>query len=289
MRALLSVAVAWGGALQPLNSQVVPDLPPPGEELYEFELLDGSEFVARVLEVGASSIVLITPGGTRIEVDTAQIRAFRLAEGRLVEGEFWGADPNPTRLFFTSTGRTLQEGEAYVGTYLFVMPFVAVGVTDRLTLSVGAPVVVGSLEPFYFAPKLQVASTEAAALSLGSLFVVWDGDGGPETVGVAYGVGTFGSLDHALTLGLGFGFAGSDFSSQPVAMIGGETRVGRRTKLVTENYFLPGETGVVYSGGLRFMGSRFATDVGAAGFVGGGEGGCCLPLLNFSYSFGRSR
>ena len=69
-------------------------------------------------------------------------------------------------------------------------------------------------------------------------------------------------------------------------MIGGETRTGRRIKLITENYFLPGEDGLLFSVGLRFIGERFSTDLGVAGFVGGGGGGCCLPLIDFSYALG---
>ena len=70
-------------------------------------------------------------------------------------------------------------------------------------------------------------------------------------------------------------------------MFGEETRVGRRTKLLTENYFLPGETGLVFSGGFRCLGERFSADVGVMGAAGDGELGCCLPLVNVSYAVGR--
>ncbi len=269
----------------PLAAQQVPEIPAPGEALYEFFLADGSQIVARVGEVGDSMVILFTPGGTRLEVDLSQIREIRPAAGRLVNGEFWREDANKSRLFFTATGRSLAAGEAYAGTYLIMLPFVAVGVTDRFTLAAGAPVLFGEFEPFYVAPKLQVLHSPRADISIGSLIFFYD----DENVGIAYGVGTFGDADRALTLGLGFGFSGADFSSQPVAMIGGEARVGRRTKLVTENYFLPGETGVVLSGGLRFIGQRFSTDVGVAGAVVEDVGWCCAPIVNFSYAFGRGR
>lgn len=272
-------------SVAPLAAQEVREIPAPGEALYEFLLADGSLFVARVAEVEGSTVILFTPGGTRLEVDLSQIREIRPAAGRLVNGEFWREDPNNSRLFFTATGRSLATGEAYVGTYLIMLPFVAVGVTDRFTLAAGAPVLFGEFEPFYVAPKLQVLHSPWADISIGSLIFFFD----DENVGIAYGVGTFGDADRALTLGLGFGFSGADFSSQPVAMIGGEARVGRRTKLVTENYFLPGETGVVLSGGLRFIGQRFSTDVGVVGAVAEDGGGCCVPIINFSYAFGRGR
>jgi uncharacterized protein (UPF0254 family) len=72
-------------------------------------------------------------------------------------------------------------------------------------------------------------------------------------------------------------------------MIGGETRVSRRVKLMTENYFLPGETGLVFSGGMRIIGERFSTDLGVVGTAGAGGGTCCIPIVNLSYSFGLAR
>ncbi|MEE2897856.1 MAG: hypothetical protein VX815_05250, partial [Gemmatimonadota bacterium] len=98
----------------------------PGEALYEIQLADGSVLFARVAEVEDETIVLVTLGGARIEVERSQIRGVRLAEGRVVEGEFWREDPNLSRLFFTATGRALEKGEAYLGTYLIVLPFFAV-------------------------------------------------------------------------------------------------------------------------------------------------------------------
>ncbi len=254
----------------------------PGEALYEIQLADGSVLFARVAEVEAETIVLVTLGGARIEVERSQIRGAHPAEGRVVEGEFWREDPNLSRLFFTATGRTLEKGEAYLGTYLIVLPFFAVGVTDRFTIAAGAPLTLGEVKPFYVAPKLQVFRASKAEISVGTLVFFADDD----QVGIVYGVGTFGTDDRALTAGFGFGFAGDDFSSEPVAMIGGETRVSRRIKLITENYFLPGETGVLLSGGVRILGERFSTDLALAGFLEESGGVCCVPLINFSYAFG---
>ncbi len=268
----------------PAIAQVEVEALTPGEDLYEVRLTDGSVLFARVTAVEDETIVLVTLVGVRIEVQRSDIRMARPAEGRVVEGEFWREDPNSSRLFFTATGRTLQKGEAYVGTYIIVLPFFAVGVTDRITLAGGAPVLFGELEPFYVAPKVQLFSTARAAISVGTLALFFD----DEIVGINYGVGTFGTPDHALTVGLGFGFSGEEFSNQPVAMIGGETRASRRIKLVTENYFLPGEDALLFSVGLRFIGERFSTDLGIAGFAGS-DSGCCIPLINFSYAFGRSR
>ena len=266
-------------------SQEVKEIPPPGEALYEIALTDGSTLYARITAVEGDQVVLTTMGGTRVEVTRGQIREIRPADGRVVRGEFWVADPNVSRLFFTSTGRSLPAGQGYVGTYLIVLPFVAMGITDRFTLGAGAPVLLGEFEPFYLAPKIQLVRSSSTALSVGTLVFFFN----DENVGIAYGVGTFGNPDHAFTAGLGWGYSGADFTSEPVALLGGETRVSRRLKLITENYILPDAVGVIFSGGLRFIGTRFATDVAVAGVATGDEAGCCVPLVNFSYTFGRRR
>lgn len=281
---LLMGLLAIATPTTPLAAQVEVEALTPGEDLYEIRLTDGSVLFARITAVEGETIGLVTLAGVRIEVERSQIRVARRADGRVVEGEFWRDDPNSSHLFFTATGRTLRKGEAYIGTYIIVLPFVAVGLTDRITVAAGAPVLFGQFEPFYVAPKVQVLRTDGVAISVGTLAFFFD----DEVVGINYAVGTFGTPDHALTLGLGFGFSGDEFSNQSVAMIGGETRVSRRIKLVTENYFLPGETYLVWSVGFRLIGERFSTDLGIAGFAGE-DSGCCLPLITFSYAFGRGR
>jgi hypothetical protein len=68
-------------------------------------------------------------------------------------------------------------------------------------------------------------------------------------------------------------------------MVGGESRIGRRTKFLTENYFLPSEGVGALSGGVRFFGERLSADFGLGVAFGDGDTACCLPLVNFVYSF----
>ena len=49
---------------------------------------------------------------------------------------------------------------------------------------------------------------------------------------------------------------------------------------------LPDAVAVVVSGGVRVLADRFNTEIGVLGVVAGDEH-CCVPVLNFSYSFGR--
>ena len=97
----------------------------------------------------------------------------------------------------------------------------------------------------------------------------------------------------AVTAGAGWGFTAgdddADVASRPLVMLGAESRTGRRTKFISENYFVFGESGALISGGLRFFGDRLSADAGLGLVYADTELECCLPLINFVYSFGRER
>ena len=156
---VLVMAAALAGALAfpaPVQAQAPPDIPAPSDIIYEVRLGDGSVIFAQVVELDEARVVFETVGGARLDVERSGIEAVRPATGQVVEGEFWAEDPGGTRLFFTSTGRSLRRGESYIGTYVVVLPFAAVGITDRFTIVGGAPILFGELEPFYLGPKLQI-------------------------------------------------------------------------------------------------------------------------------------
>jgi hypothetical protein len=293
---VLAVAAGLAFGTAPAHAQI-PTTLAVSDTLREVRLVDGSTFYGRIVAVENDRITLETTAGARIEVARGQLRSLRLAEGRMVDGQFWRDDPNKTRLFFAPTGRTLRAGEGYFGVYELFIPFLSYGLTDQITLSGGSPFYLGMFEsapPFYLAPKVQVVSLPQTQVSLGALALFvprswgWEEDES-HSLGIVYGVGTFGDGDNALTTGLGWGYADGEFSSRPVLMVGGEARMGRATKLLTENWFVPGADGVVFSGGVRFFGERLSADVGLLGFAGSEGAGCCLPLVNFVYNFGRPR
>ena len=157
LRALiLASGVLMAAPLVPAEAraQVRPDIPDPSDTIYEVRLSDGTATFARLVAVDQEKVVLTTIAGGRLEIEQSHIVALTPATGRVVNGEFWNEDPSSSRLFFTATGRTLRQGESYLGTYLIVLPFGAFGVTDRIMIGAGAPVTLGFAEPFYVAPKV---------------------------------------------------------------------------------------------------------------------------------------
>ena len=256
------------------------------DTVYVIELEDNSTLYGYIISRGQDALSIRTVAGLTIEIDAFLVRSITEASGQLVDGEYWSEDPNNTRLFFAPTSRPVVNGACYVGTYMIILPFAGCGLGDRFTIAGGAPILFGKLKPFYIAPKLTLLQTENLGLAVGSLaFAGFDDDS--DVVGIAFGVATFGSSDRALTTGLGFGYAGSDFASDPVLMLGGETRLSRRVKLVTENYIVPMGIEVgLFMGGVRILANNFTGDVGILGAIEKRDLACCIPVINFAYRFG---
>ncbi len=295
MFAVLGVMLAFVCAFPAAAQETAPASPSvaQADSVTEIRLRDGSVLVGRVERESETLVVLVTAAGARVEIPRSQIVSMRRVVSR-PGGEVWPEDDNVSRLFFTSTGRPLPKGEGYVSSYWLFFPFVGYGVTDWFTIAGGTPILPGAMgEVFYLAPKFTLYDRGKLSLSAGALsfFVTEQIEEG--NAGILYGVGTYGSRDNAVTFGAGWFYAQtdgySDTSNEPVFMLGGERRVSRRVKLITENWFAvnPGVSGLM-SGGLRFVGDRLSADFALAGMTGV-EAACCLPMLNFVWSFGGGR
>ena len=290
MIGLLGLGMLW--TLAPAASaQVTTPAIVVSDTIMEIRLTDGSILYGRIVAAEGDRIVIVTEAGGRTEIGRDQVSTVRATTSRVVNGERWIDDPNATRLFFGPTGRAIGQGTGYFAVYELIMPFLSVGLTDRLSLSGGTPIIPGALgELFYIAPKITVVSRPGVDLAAGVLgFFLPSED---ESLGLLYGVGTFGTRDNAFTVGLGVPvFTGSDdeLSDRLVMMLGAEARIAPRTKFIAEGYVLPGESVGLFAGGIRFFGERLSADAGLGLAVGDNSTECCLPVVNFVYSFGRQR
>lgn len=280
---LPNVSVAVDPATQASPPTFV--IPPPGET-QELVLRDGSRAFGRVERVEGGRVTFRTTSGVVMEVTAEQIVTLRPVAGRVVDGRFWPADPNRTRLFFAPTGRSLRRGAAYLGVYEILLPFVQIGITDQISIGGGTPLIFGggSQHPFWITPKVQVFATKSTRAAVGLLHFLNVGDG---HLGVAYGVVTQGSDDSALTLGLGYAYVRS-YDRNPhgaaIGMLGGEHRVTRGMKLVTENYLWRG--GGLATGGVRLFGGRLSADLGLVAPLGL-DTVVAFPMVNFVWQFSR--
>ena len=278
---MLTVTAPGAAHAQPASAAPSIDVPPPGVT-QELTLSDGTRAYGRVERVVEGRVTFRTLDGAVLEVEVAQVLHLVPATGRVVSGSYWRADPNPSRLFFGPTGRSIRRGEAYLGVYEIYIPFVQVGITDRFSVGGGTPLYFGGSgdRPFWITPKLQLVDTGSTAAAIGVMHMAGIDN---ESIGIAYGVVTRGSTDSALTVGVGYAYArGEGKSGAPVLMVGAEHRVHRGVKLVTENYAFEG--GGIMSAGVRFMGERLSADLGLATPLGMDEF-FVFPMVNFVWKF----
>jgi len=236
---------------------------------------DGTTLIGRLVAETADS-VRFESNGNVFTLARSQILDIRSIEpGQLKRGEYWFPDPNRTRLFFAPTGRMLAKGEGYFSDTYLLLITVAGGVTSNFTMGGGMSLFPSSNPQnniFYLTPKIGLVDRPNFALATGALvgFAGFEGiESRDRSFGILYGTSTFGSADHHLDVGVGWGYAGGTVSGDPAIMVGGATRVSRRVSLLTENYFVPSvSSDALISYGFRFFGEKLSVDLAFGNAVG---------------------
>lgn len=265
-----------------------PALPPADTaQVVELQLSDSTTVRGRVVAEDVTSLTLVTAAGVRVSVPRASLVRWRLVapaqEGAPAAAQ-WRGDPNESRLFLAHTARALPRGKLAVLDYLVFLPVVSYGVTDRLSLTGGM-----SLLPFlpdqlfYVAPKYTFVQSQPASLAAGVLYMRVVGFlAAPGYAGVAYGVTTFGGPRSSATVLVGVPFATGGWESRPLVVLGGESRVSARVKLLAEAWRIPGTDAVPAVGGVRLIGTHVSWDLGLFFLLGSRETSGFLPWVDFS-------
>jgi hypothetical protein len=195
--------------------------------------------------------------------------------GTLTPAGFRPADLTTHRLFIGPTARTVPRRGAYLADYDVFLVTGGYGVSDRVMLSAGTSLLEGvdsagrsTRRGLAFADgRVGLARGRHTAVAVGA-FWGWLGlDRANGSVGAGYGVVTLGSNDHAVTVLGGYPFASRSFEKKAIVMLGGETRIGRRFKLMTENWKLPQISRVASVYGVRYLGDEFSVEVGGGAVV----------------------
>jgi hypothetical protein len=255
--------------------------------LEKITLKDGSEVIGTIESQDAVSMKFKTLSNIEMTIPKEQMKSIGHLSGDVIGGEYQRSDPNHTRLLFAPTARALKAGQGYFSAYEIFFPFVAIGVTDFISLAGGMSLFPGISEQlFYFAPKVRFLHLQNLDVAGGVLFSSSTA-GSSGQFGIVYGVGTWGTADASLTAGLGWGFAGDELSASPVIMIGGELRASNSVKFISENWIPPKSKVVLLSLGVRFFGEHLAADIALALPAGiETRGFPFIPWLGFAYNFG---
>jgi len=239
---------------------------------YRIVLEDESSFMGKMIMQTSDAITFKTDAFDKLEVSVKKVKSIELIdEKNIVKGVYWFKNPNDTRYLFGPSAINLKKGEGYYqNTYLVINSF-NYGITDYFTIGGGFEIIstVTGTPAFMITPKVGFKVSENFHAGGGLLYAnVLTNDSPISGLGIAYGIGTYGSSNHNVTLGVGFGYVDKEISNRPILTISGMTRIARKTALVTENWLVPGAADLVtgryygvYSYGVRFFGEKIAVDL----------------------------
>jgi len=264
------------------------------EILWRIETSDGNEFFGKILKRDPNEIVLETENLGVITIQMENVRKMDvITPGQVKAGEVWIENPQATRYFWAPNGYGLKRGEGYYQNVWILFNQVSVGVTDNFTLGLGTVPLfffAGSATPVWITPKVSIPlKRDKVNLGAGALVGTVIGEES-SSFGLAYGVTTIGSKDKNLNIGIGYGFAGGEWSETPTITLSGMLRTGKRGYLISENYWLSiGEDNfILLSMGGRVVWNKISLDYG--GFIPAGtyvDQLFIIPWLGFVVPFGR--
>lgn len=234
---------------------------------YKITLMNGEEFVGKVISKTNTVLKIRTSSIPSIEIPVSSIKKIEAVKKEdMRNGSYWFPNPNATRYLISPTATNLKKGEGYYQNLYLLFNSINYGVTDYFSIGGGFELI-STFSPdvtpiFMLTPKFGFELNEKSHAGAGLLFIGAAGEG---SLGIAYGLYTYGDSNTNFTGGLGFGFVDKEFSSRPVLTLSGMHRVKRRLSLVSENWIIPDLDDSYYtllSYGVRFFGEKLSTDLG---------------------------
>ena len=265
------------------------------QNLVSVETVDGNNFLGEVIKEDALNIVLKTQNLGEITIPKNNIKLLKEIDNSIIkDGKLWFENPQATRYFWAPNGYGLKAGEGYYQNIYVLWNQFAYGITDNF--SIGGVVVPlflfgGGPTPVFITPKFSIP-IKKDKFNIGGGAIIGTVLGEPDlSFGIVYGLTTFGTRDNNVSLNLGYGFVGEDWTRSPLINISGMFRISSRFYFLTENYFINvggygvGEIGlggrwIIKKAALDFIFAiPFAPDMGT--FV-------AIPLIGFTIPFGNN-
>ena len=245
------------------------------KQVYRVTLNDKSSYIGEITEETTSTLVLINQTtGVKTELPTTQIQKKELlSEISIKNNEYWFENPNATRYLFGPSAFNLKKGEGYYQNTMLLLNSFNVGITDYFSIGGGIEFLStfitlsqGSFNPIiYFTPKVGFSVADNIHVGGGVLLasIPQFGETSNTGLGMLYGLGTYGNLDHNVTATIGWGSVDGNSFNKPLITVSGMTRVAKKTALVTENWLIPTDSSYepIFSYGVRFFGENIAVDL----------------------------
>lgn len=272
---------------------------------YQVRLRNGTEFRGVLTALSLDNLEFDTQDLGHLVVARTNLTQLRSLDGpaRLGLRPGYYDIGNGNRLFFGPTARNLRKGEGVAQNVWLYLAGVNYGITDNISIGGYVSLVPGlalSDQILVLTPKVSLPLRENLHVAAGVLYIrvpSFDGNSASTGTGLLYGALTSGSADNNVTVGLGYGFTGSNLESTPAILIGGQRRVSRKVSLITENYLIANSDGGAFGlYGLKLNWRRTSFGMAAGYFMLFGDqvydqrvfSSYIVPVyLDFSFRFGK--
>lgn len=242
-------------------------------KMYQVILNDGSTISGRLLSITDTELVIESGSMGEVRLQKTNIKSMTLVSSfDEKKTGIWFPNPNPTKYLLGNSAIPLEKNTGYYqNTWIFLNSF-SYAFTNNISISGGFEIfsiMAGGDGPyaFYINPKASFKVTNnfyaGGTILYANTIKTIDEFGG---LGTFNAFGTYGNKNNNITGSLGWGWADGEFSSKPVIVISGMTRVSRRIAFVSENWIIPeaGNDGGYYgilSYGIRFLGEKTSIDL----------------------------
>jgi hypothetical protein len=235
----------------------------------EIEKKDATVVKGKLMGIAKDSVKLVDEFNRELKIPLKDIRNIEYIDSLRRRGR-WFDSPNTMRYFLASTALPLKKKEiAFQATYLFLVS-AHYGITDRISIGAGTEIIAQSI--YFVNVKYTIADHDKFRFSAGANYYSFS----PNTVnvnntnesvrglGMLYAAGTWGTVNHHMSLGAGYMYVLGGFAP-PLVTLSGTARFAKRFALVTENWFffvgsridLPS----LISLGVRYISRRSTVDL----------------------------
>lgn len=211
--------------------------------LYKIETKDENMYVGYITYQDSKIVRLKTTTVGVITIDRKDISNIKLiSKDRIQDRTYFYGDLHASRYLLSYNGYGLRKGNGYYqNMWIFFNQF-GYGVTDNFSIGGGIiPLFLffgGSSSPVWIVPKVSIPIVKDR-LNMGAGIIAAKIMGeDTKTFGIAFGSMTYGSRNNNISIGAGYGYAGSDWATRPTISISGKARIGKKTYLMSENYFM---------------------------------------------------
>jgi len=268
---------------------------------YIFTLIDESELIGKYVSKDLLHVSIATSDTPKISIPFSELKKIKILANELGQNNKYSyPNPSATRYLIGPSAFALKKGKGYYqGTYLLLNSF-NYGLTDHISIGGGFElfsILIKQNPIFFITSKIAFPVGEKINLGAGINYLStpdFDEEYHRNSFGIAYGIGTYGTPDHNITGGIGWGFIKNELSANPIITFSGTTRLSKRFALVSENWIAPvayykskGSAAYIglYSYGVRYFEKKVAVDFAFINNKFNSENRIGFPYLDFVVNF----